>query len=118
MLENHRSISVLCWGMVISFLGSLPLGTINIVATQIAVSRGQGAALLYSSGSLLVELLYVSIVLSIFFLPDRDQPGNHWRIRLLYSWRPISDSPFKRRTNDDQLDCRNHPAGYGHSFLV
>lgn len=45
--------------MLVSFLGSLPLGTLNIAAMQIAVSDGVTGALLFSAGSLLVEIIYV-----------------------------------------------------------
>ncbi|HEX4876892.1 MAG TPA: LysE family transporter [Chitinophagaceae bacterium] len=50
-------------GMLISFLGSLPLGTLNIAAMQISVSSGVTAAILFSLGSLLVEIIYVRISL-------------------------------------------------------
>lgn len=49
--------------MLVSFLGSLPLGTLNIAAMQIAVSDGVTGALLFSAGSLLVEIIYVRISL-------------------------------------------------------
>ncbi|MBL7710779.1 MAG: LysE family transporter, partial [Chitinophagaceae bacterium] len=50
-------------GMLVSFLGSLPLGTLNIAAMQIAVSDGVTGALLFSAGSLLVEIIYVRLSL-------------------------------------------------------
>ncbi|HRE39092.1 MAG TPA: LysE family transporter [Chitinophagaceae bacterium] len=50
-------------GMLVSFLGSLPLGTLNIAAMQISVSDGVIAAMLFSLGSLLVEIIYVRISL-------------------------------------------------------
>ena len=49
--------------MLVSFLGSLPLGTLNIAAMQISVSDGVIAAMLFSLGSLLVEIIYVRISL-------------------------------------------------------
>ena len=49
--------------MLVSFLGSLPLGTLNIAAMQISVSDGVLAAMLFSLGSLLVEIIYVRISL-------------------------------------------------------
>jgi len=49
--------------MLVSFLGSLPLGTLNIAAMQISVSDGVIAAMLFSAGSLLVEIVYVRISL-------------------------------------------------------
>lgn len=50
-------------GMLISFLGSLPLGTLNIAAMQISVSDGVRAAILFSCGSLLAEVIYVRLSL-------------------------------------------------------
>lgn len=50
-------------GMLISFLGSLPLATMNVAAMQIAISETIGTAMLFSLGSLLVEVIYVRISL-------------------------------------------------------
>ena len=50
-------------GMLVSFIGSLPLGTLNIAAMQISVSNGIAAAMLFSAGSLLVEIIYVRVSL-------------------------------------------------------
>jgi len=50
-------------GMLISFLGSLPLGTLNIAAMQISVTNGVTQAMLFSAGSLLVEIVYVRLSL-------------------------------------------------------
>ena len=50
-------------GMVISFLGSLPLGTLNIAAMQIAVQETVRRALAYALGVAIVEILYVRLSL-------------------------------------------------------
>jgi len=50
-------------GMLISFMGSLPLGTLNIAAMQISVSNGVKSAMMFSFGSLLVEIVYVRLSL-------------------------------------------------------
>lgn len=50
-------------GMFVSFLGSLPLGTLNIAAMQISISDGIRPAILFSFGSLLVEVIYVRLSL-------------------------------------------------------
>ena len=49
--------------MLVSFLGSLPLGTLNVAAMQISVSDGLYAAMLFSIGSLLAEIIYVRLSL-------------------------------------------------------
>jgi threonine/homoserine/homoserine lactone efflux protein len=48
-------------GMLISFLGSLPLATMNVAAIQISISEGIVSAMLFSLGSLTVEMVYVRI---------------------------------------------------------
>lgn len=50
-------------GLLISFLGSLPLGTLNIAAMQISISDGVSQALQFSLGSLLAEMIYVRLSL-------------------------------------------------------
>src|SRR5262245_35886945 len=45
--------------MLISFLGSLPLGTLNVAAMQISISDGIWPAMQFYSGSLLAEVIYV-----------------------------------------------------------
>lgn len=49
--------------MLVSFIGSLPLGTLNVAAMQISITDGIRGALLFSLGSLLVEILYVRLSL-------------------------------------------------------
>ncbi len=59
----HPLLKIFFTGMLVSFIGSLPLGTLNIAAMQISVSDGITAAMLFSAGSLLVEIIYVRISL-------------------------------------------------------
>lgn len=58
-----RLIRIFFWGLLISFLGSLPLGTLNIAAMQIGIQESIRDALYFSVGSLLVEMIYVRISL-------------------------------------------------------
>src|SRR5439155_500505 len=48
---------------LVSFLGSLPLGTLNIAAMQISVQESIMNAIYFSLGSLLTEMVYVRISL-------------------------------------------------------
>lgn len=50
-------------GMFISFLGTLPLGTLNIAAMQISVSDGIRPALYFAMGALIIEMVYVRLSL-------------------------------------------------------
>jgi threonine/homoserine/homoserine lactone efflux protein len=50
-------------GMFISFLGTLPMGTLNISAMQISVTDGVRPAILFALGAILVEVAYVRLTL-------------------------------------------------------
>lgn len=58
-----KLLQIFFTGMLISFLGSLPLGTLNIAAMQIAISDGYRAAFLFSFGTLTAEVVYVRLSL-------------------------------------------------------
>lgn len=58
-----KLLRIFLWGLLISFLGSLPLGTLNIAAMQIGIQESVAHALYFSLGSLLVEMIYVRISL-------------------------------------------------------
>ncbi|MCL6268247.1 LysE family translocator [Flagellimonas myxillae] len=50
-------------GMLVSFLGTLPLGTLNITAFDIAASKGLVAAVWFALAVVLVELVMVRLTL-------------------------------------------------------
>ena len=54
---------ILVTGLFISFLGTLPLGTMNIAAMQISVSDGLRPAIYFALGVLAVEIIYVRVSL-------------------------------------------------------
>ena len=58
-----KFIRVFLWGLMISFLGSLPLGTLNVAAMQIGIQESIRNAIYFSFGSLLVEMVYVRLSL-------------------------------------------------------
>jgi threonine/homoserine/homoserine lactone efflux protein len=51
-------------GLVVSFLGQLPLGNLSITATQIGLEEGFKRAWMYSIGVAIVEMIYLRIALS------------------------------------------------------
>ena len=51
-------------GLLLSFLGQLPLGTISLTATQIAVQENFRNAWKYAAGVALIEMLWLRLVLS------------------------------------------------------
>lgn len=59
----HPLVRIFFVGMLVSFLGSLPLGTLNVAAMQISVTDGVSPALWFSLGSLTAEVIYVRISL-------------------------------------------------------
>lgn len=59
----HPLVKIFFTGMLISFLGSLPLGTLNVAAMQISVTDGINSAILFSCGSLTAEIVYVRLSL-------------------------------------------------------
>lgn len=58
-----KLVKIFFWGLIISFLGSLPLGTLNVAAMQIGIQESIMDAMYFSFGSLLVEMIYVRISL-------------------------------------------------------
>jgi len=58
-----KLLRIFLWGLVISFLGSLPLGTLNVAAMQIGIQESIKNAMYFSFGSLLVEMIYVRLSL-------------------------------------------------------
>ncbi|MBC7686789.1 MAG: LysE family transporter [Aquabacterium sp.] len=58
-----KLITIFLWGLLISFLGSLPLGTLNVAAMQIGIQESIKDAVFFSLGSLFVEMIYVRISL-------------------------------------------------------
>lgn len=59
----QKLVRIFFTGLFISFLGSLPLGTLNIAAMQMAISSGITNALLFALGSLTAEMVYVRLSL-------------------------------------------------------
>ena len=72
MGQSNTLKSAIISTLLMSFLGSLPLGVINLNAFQITVSSGAGAAFLFALGALLPELIYVRILLAYQFKIHRN----------------------------------------------
>lgn len=58
-----RYLKVCGAGLIISWIGALPLGTLNVTAFDIAASQGFQNAFLFAISVVLVELLYVRLSL-------------------------------------------------------
>ena len=59
----QKLFSIFYWGLLISFLGSLPLGTMNVTITQISVQRGVEDGFAFAIGSMIIEVIIVRIAL-------------------------------------------------------
>ncbi len=51
------------WGMMISFLGTLPIGTMNVITMQIGIQETLENAYYFAAGAMLVEIIYVRVSL-------------------------------------------------------
>jgi threonine/homoserine/homoserine lactone efflux protein len=59
----YSGLKIYAAGLIISFLGSLPMGTLNVTAMQIAIQENVRKALVFALGVALVELIYVRLSL-------------------------------------------------------
>ena len=57
-------VYVLLFGFIISFLGQLPLGNMNLTATQLSVQENLRSAWKYGLGIVLVEIIYLRLALT------------------------------------------------------
>ncbi len=57
-------VIIFFWGWLVSFLGQLPLGSMSITATQIAVQENFTNAWKYAIGVAIVEIFYLRLTLS------------------------------------------------------
>jgi threonine/homoserine/homoserine lactone efflux protein len=60
-MKQH--LSIFWWGMSISFLGSLPPGITNLLATQIYHSKGIDAVVSFAAGFVLAESIMIRLAL-------------------------------------------------------
>jgi threonine/homoserine/homoserine lactone efflux protein len=56
-------VKIFFWGLIVSFLGTLPLGTLNVAAMQISVQENIRNAIYFALGCLLIEMIYVRVSL-------------------------------------------------------
>lgn len=62
--DGKRYLLVGMYGLLISFIGALPLGTLNITAFNIAASQNVNEALLFAFAAVIVELVIVRLTLT------------------------------------------------------
>jgi threonine/homoserine/homoserine lactone efflux protein len=59
----QQYVKIFFVGMLVSFLGSLPLGTLNVAAMQISIADGYRAAIEFAIGVFIIEMGYVRLSL-------------------------------------------------------
>ncbi|TAH01303.1 MAG: lysine transporter LysE [Sphingobacteriales bacterium] len=89
-------------GLFISFLGALPLGSLNIAAMQVAVQENTQKAIYFSLGVALVEVLYVRLSLKGMHWVAANQQLFHileWATVFLFIVLAISSFATARKTS-------------------
>ncbi|HSU27617.1 MAG TPA: LysE family transporter, partial [Chitinophagaceae bacterium] len=81
MLELVQVFGV---GMLISFLGQLPFGNMNLTATQLSVQEGHASAWKYAAGIALVEIIYLRLALT-----GMDWVTEHKTIFIVMGWLTV-----------------------------
>lgn len=77
----QQLIRIFFTGMLVSFLGSLPLGTLNVAAMQISITDGYKAAIEFAAGTFIVEMIYVRISLVAM-----DKIRKHEKVMKMLEW--------------------------------
>ncbi len=80
-----QNIYIILLGFILSLLGQLPIGTISMTATQIAVQENFRNAWKYSAGIALIEMIYLRIVLS-----GMQWIISHQRVFIIFNWITIA----------------------------
>lgn len=62
---HNRTLPVFLWGFLISFLGSLPPGTTNILMVQLSATRGYVVSAWFALGCMAAEILCVYICVKV-----------------------------------------------------
>lgn len=78
-------IQVFFSALLISFLGQLPFGNMNLTATQLAVQEGYKYAWRYSIGIVIVEVIYLRLALTAM-----DWVVSHQLIFTIMGWLTVA----------------------------
>jgi len=63
VITQQKPLRIATSGFLISLIGALPLGTLNLTTFEIAATQGTSSALSFASGVVFVELVVVSLML-------------------------------------------------------
>jgi threonine/homoserine/homoserine lactone efflux protein len=90
---QRRSLPIFFWGFLISFLGSLPPGTTNILMIQLAATRGYTVSSWFAFGCMLAEVICVFICLKVMHRISRSPlliKSMEWVSLLVIVWLVVS----------------------------
>jgi threonine/homoserine/homoserine lactone efflux protein len=105
-----RLARIFVTGLFISFLGTLPLGTLNVAAMQISVTDGLMPAIYFALGAMVVEIFYVRVSLVAM-----DWVRRHKRIFRLLEWLSIAVVAALAITT---FIAAAHPSGSGRNVIL
>ena len=77
-------IKVFFVGSLISFLGQLPLGNMNLTATQLSVQESHRSAWKYGAGIVIVEIIYLRLALT-----GMDWVVEHKQLFVIMGWLTV-----------------------------
>lgn len=104
-ITHKRELPILLWGFVISFLGSLPPGTTNVLTVQLAAFKGYETAAWFSLGCMVAEVICVSVCILVM---DKMTKSNalinilEWATVALLIWIAVSSfAQVKNPTPND-----------------
>lgn len=105
LLSYLKTDIALLLGVVISFMGALPLGTLNITALHLSVTQGWWPALQFSIAAVLVEMIAAAICIwGATQLPSMDR-WKRWltplavMVLLLLAWQQFSAKTTETHTS-------------------
>jgi len=115
----NKHIKIALTGLLISFLGSLPFGTLNITAFNIAAVQNIGDAILFAVAVVFIELLAVVITLKSANKID-------FKSKLFYFASPLAIillfylavSSFSSALNPDEVNVNAHLFPMIHSPIL
>ncbi|HMJ67682.1 MAG TPA: LysE family transporter [Cyclobacteriaceae bacterium] len=117
-----RSLPVFFWGLMISFLGSLPPGTTNILLIQLAATKGYFVSSWFALGCMLAEVICVVVCVKVM---DRISQSRllikslEWVSLLVITWLVVSS--FSTVKDPQPLDIpviSGHVSPFVFGFLL
>jgi threonine/homoserine/homoserine lactone efflux protein len=108
-------------GFIVSFIGSIPPASINLITVRIAATKGFREAMWFASGAVVIEFFYSYIAIFFSELLLQNKPLTQFiqivaiPVFVLLAFLTIRNhTPSENQLNDEELDAANKK---GNSFL-